>query len=158
MAIFYFDLTEFVRVPNDSSEQLVLLCDDDFLKAEEYLHVITYIAGYVCFATNETLQCIYCKSRITCHDGDVPYIKASFIKGISHDGLLFPSPEMVRTALINYFVIIKICESDECQKCSFQRDFAGKLSQSVLETEHFPFFPLGMRKCNHDPHTIVKKA
>jgi len=31
---FDFDWSEFVRVPNDSTEQLVLLCDDDFLKAE----------------------------------------------------------------------------------------------------------------------------
>jgi len=42
-----FDSNDFVCVPNDSTEQLVLLCDDDFLKVEESLPVITYIAEYV---------------------------------------------------------------------------------------------------------------
>jgi len=117
----------------------VLLCDDDFLKVEESLPVITYIAGYVCFAINKKLQCIYCKSLMTCDCGDVPNIKASFIKGISRGGLLLPSPDMVRIAFISYLVITKICESNEYQKCSSQRDFAVKLSQSVFEAEDFSF-------------------
>jgi len=37
-------------------------------------------------------------------------------------------------------VIIKICESDEYQKCSSQRDIAVKLSQSVLEARVSIFF------------------
>ena len=69
-----FDWNDFVCIPNYSSEQLVLPCDDDFLKVEEYLPVITYIAGYVCFAINKKLKCIYCESRMTCCCGDVPKI------------------------------------------------------------------------------------
>jgi len=153
---FDFDWTEFVHVPNDSTEQLMLLCDDDFLKAEEYFPVITYIAGYVCFAINKKLQCIYCKTLTICNDGDV--IKASFIKGISQGGLLFASPEMVRIALISYLVIINICESDEYQDCPSQCDFGVKLSQSVLEAKDFPFFSWCMCKGNHDLHTVVKMA
>jgi len=65
---------------------------------------------------------------------------------------------MVRIALISYLVIIKICASDKFQKCSFQRDFAVKLSQSVLEAEHFPFYSLVMCKGKHDPHTTAKMA
>ena len=71
---------------------------------------------------------------------DFQYIGASFIEGISRGGLLFPSLENVRIALISYLAIIKFCESDQNQKCSSQRDFAGKLSQSVSEAEDFPFF------------------
>jgi len=81
---------------------------------------------------------------MTC-DRDVPNIKASFTKGISRSGLLLPSPDMVRIALISYLVITKICDSDEYQKCSSQRDFAVKLSQSVLEAEDFSFLSWG--KC-----------
>ena len=86
----------------------------------------------------------------------VQYIKASFIKGISCGSLSFPSPAMFRIALISYLVII--CESDEFQKYSSHRDFAAKLSQSVLEAEHFPFFSLGMCKGKRDPHTLAKVA
>ena len=35
LANFDFDWNDFLCVPNDSTEQLVLLCDDDFLKDEE---------------------------------------------------------------------------------------------------------------------------
>jgi len=63
---------------------------------------------------------------------------------------------MFRIALISYLVII--CESDEFQKYSSHRDFAAKLSQSVLEAEHFPFFSLGMCKGKRDPHTLAKVA
>jgi len=79
-------------------------------------------------------ECIYCKSRIACDCGDIQYIKASFMKGISRGGLSFPSPEIVRIALISYLLFIKICESDEYQKFPSQRDFAVKVSQSFLET------------------------
>ena len=37
---FNFDLNDFVCVPNDSTEQLVLVCDAHCLKVEEYLPVI----------------------------------------------------------------------------------------------------------------------
>ena len=102
------------------------------MRVEESLPVITYIAGDVCFAINKKLKCIYYKSLTTCDRGDVPNIKASFTEGISCGGLLLLSPDMVRIALMSYLVITKICESDEHQKCSSQRDFAVKLSPSVL--------------------------
>jgi len=143
LANFDFDWNYFVCVPNDSTDQQMLLCDDDFFKVEESLPVITYIAGYVCFAINKTLQCIYCKSLMTCDCSDVPNIKASFLNRISRGGLLLPSPDMVRIALISYFVITQICESGEYQKCSSQRDFAVKLSPSVLEADDFSFLSLG---------------
>ena len=158
MENFDLDLNDFVCAPNDSTEQLVLLCDDDFVKVEKYLPVITSIAGYVCFAINKKLQCIYCKSQLTCDCGDVPNIEASFIKGISRVGLLLQSPQMVRIPLISYLVFNKICESDEYHKFPSQRDFVFKLSQSALEAEGFPFLSLGMCKSNHDPRTIVKMA
>jgi len=66
----YFYLNDFVCVPNDSTEELVLLRDDDFLKVEESFPVIIYIAGYVCFAINNKLKCIYFKSLMTCDRGD----------------------------------------------------------------------------------------
>ena len=66
----YFYLNDFVCVPNDSTEELVLLRDDDFLKVEESFPVIIYIAGYVCFAVNNKLKCIYFKSLMTCDRGD----------------------------------------------------------------------------------------
>ena len=50
---FELNRNQFGRVLNDSNEQPVLLCDDDFVKVEEYLPVITYIAGYVCFSINK---------------------------------------------------------------------------------------------------------
>jgi len=71
-----FDWTEFVRVPNDSTEQLVTSCDDDFLKTEECLPVMSYITGYCYFAINKKLQCIYCKSRMTCNDRDAARLNA----------------------------------------------------------------------------------
>ena len=64
---------------------------------------------------------------------------------------------MVRIALTRYLVIIKLCDIDQYQKCSSQRNFAGKLSQSVLEAEDFPFF-MDICENNHDPRTIVKMA
>jgi len=90
--------------------------------------------------------------------GDVQYIKVSFIKGISLNGVIFPTAYMVHIALISYWVIIKVCECDECQQCFSQRDFTVELSQSVLETEDFPFLSLGMCKSNHDPQKIVNMA
>ena len=63
---------------------------------------------------------------------------------------------MVRNDFISYLVSIKICESDEYQECSSQRDFAVKQSQSFLEAEYFPLFSLGKYKSNHDPRTIAK--
>ena len=44
------------RLLNDSNEQPVLLCNDDFVKVEEYLPIITYVAGYVCFFINKRLK------------------------------------------------------------------------------------------------------
>jgi len=117
----------------------VLLCDDDFVKVEEYLPVITYISGYVCFAMNKKLKCIYCKSRMTCGCDDVPNTEDSFINGISRGGLVIPSPEMVHIVLISYLVITKICESDKYQKCSSQSDFADYRSRS-WKPKIFVFF------------------
>jgi len=134
----------------------VAMLFDDFLKVEEYLPVIICIAGYVCFAINKRLKCIYCKLRVISGDGDFQYFETSFINGISRSCRLFPSPEMVRIALITYLVIIKICERDEYQKCSSQRDFAVKLVQSVLETEHFLLSLMAKCENNHDPRTIVE--
>jgi len=74
-----------------------------------------------------------------CDTADVQYIEASFIEVISRGDLLFPSLEMVRIALISYLVVVKLCETDQYQKCSSQRDFADKLSQSFLEAEVCPF-------------------
>jgi len=90
--------------------------------------------------------------------GDVPHAEASFIKGISRGGLLLPSPQMVRIALISYLVFNKICDSDGYHKLPSQRHFVVKLSQSALEAEEFAFSSLGMCKGNHDPRTIVKMA
>jgi len=118
----------------------VLLWDDDFVIVEECLPVIIYIAGYASFAINKQLNCICCKRLMTCDTADVQHIEASFIKGISWAGLLFPSLEMVCIALMSSLVIIKLCDSDQYQKCSSQRDFAGKVSESVLEAEDFPIF------------------
>jgi len=129
-----------------------------FFQVEEYLPVITYIAGCVCFAINKKLKCIYCKGRMTCGCDDVANTEASFINGISRSGLLIPSPEIVHIALVSYLVITKICESDEYQKCSFQRDFAVKLSQSVLEAEDFCFLSWGKCEIKHDSRTIVNMA
>ena len=139
-------------------EQSVLLCDDDFVKVEEYLPVITYIAGYVCFSINKRLKCICCKRRMICDTADVQYIEASFTEGISRGGLVLPSPEMVRIALVRYSVIIKLCESNEFRKCSSQRDCAVKLLLSFLEAEDFPFFLMDNCENCHDPRTIVKMA
>jgi len=42
-----------------------------------------------------------------CDCGDVPKIKASFIKGISRGGLLSSSPDMVRIALISHMDLLR---------------------------------------------------
>ena len=95
---------------------------------------------------------------MTCDCGDVPKIKASFIKCISRGGLLSSSPDMVRIALISYLIITKICESDEYQKCFYQRDFAVKLSQSVLEAEYFSFLSWGKCERKNDSRTVANRA
>ena len=50
------------------------------MKVEEYLLAITYIAGYICFAINKKLQCIYSKSRLTWDCGDVRTLKLLSLK------------------------------------------------------------------------------
>ena len=72
--------------------------------------------------------------------------------------VVLPSTDMVRIALVSYLVITKICESDEYQKCSSQRDFAVKLSQSVLEAEDFSFLSWGKCARKLDSRTIVNMA
>ena len=49
-----------------------------FLQVEEYVTVITYIAGYVCFAINKRLKCVSCKRRMICDTADIQYTEASF--------------------------------------------------------------------------------
>jgi len=78
-----------------------------FFKVEKYLPTITYIAGYICCSTNKRLKCICCKRPMLCHVGDVHYIEASFNKSISWVCLVFPSPEMVRIALMSYLVFLR---------------------------------------------------
>jgi len=75
-----------------------------------------------------------------CDAADVQYIEPSFTEGISRGRLLLPSPEMVRIALVSYLVIVKLCESDEFQKCSSQRDCAVNYRCRSWKRKIFLFF------------------
>ena len=62
---------------------------------------------------------------------------------------LHPNTTLMETWWITVYLV-------QFQRRPFQRDFAVKPSQSVLEAEHFSFYLLVMCKDKHNPHTTAK--
>ena len=89
----------------DSINFSVELSSEDRDSAREYIPVITYIAGYCCFAVSKKLQCDFCKIRMENRIGDVQNIENSLITGMTRGRLLYPSQDIIEIVLVNYLTI-----------------------------------------------------
>lgn len=126
---------------------------DDIEKCMEYLQVITYLAGYCCFAVSKKMKCEFCKDLLTCNE-DIDSLpdNHNYIQGISRGALLYPDDAVVNIIMYNYIVLTKLTQNAEFSKSVNQRNVAMEISLNVL-IENDAFLP--MNNCDNG-HSIDK--
>ena len=108
---------------------------EEINKSKEKLPVLTYIAGYCCYSINKKIKCIDCKEYIESSYESSTNFETSLIRGLSREGLFYPSQEFVDIALICYITITKLVKIDTFYRASSQRKVAVNSCLAVLEAE-----------------------
>ena len=112
---FELDWADFTSESSIAVKHLpILLLREKWKNAiEQYLIVLTYIAGYCSFSVNKKLQCKECKLRITYQGIDVQCIENTLISGISKGSLLYPSRNVVDMIVTCYLMVNRLAETKE---------------------------------------------
>ena len=100
---------------NSSSESEMawpcFISEEAQTKANEYIPVITYIAGYCSYSISRKLQCSFCKNMLVSADKNPECFINSLITGISRGSLIYPSEDAIAVVYYNYLVIDTLCSS-----------------------------------------------
>ena len=64
-------------------------------KADEYLPVITYVAGYCAYSVWKKLQCNMCRLVLILIDKNTDYFNHSLITGLNRGSSLYPSDDEI---------------------------------------------------------------
>jgi len=123
---------------------------------QQYLPVLTYVAGYCCFLVIKRLQCNDCKSRITNQVGDVHSIKNSLIVSISRGSLLYPSRIAVDMIVTTYLVVNKLADTKQFQISPSQRQLIVWATMRALDQVEFMFFYEDVCVNGHEPIHVSK--
>ena len=126
------------------------------MKANEYIPVITYIAGYCCYSVTKKLQCSHCKNELISPDKNAESFNNSLITGISRGGLLYPCDDVITIVYLNYLVIDNLCASSSFQHSTQQRNIAVETTYSLVVFEDFSIMQLSTCPTLHKYHNIVK--
>ena len=120
---FELDWADFISDSSIAVKHLpIQLLREEWKSAiEQYLPVLTNIAGYCSFSVNKKLQCKDCKLRITYQGIDVQCIENTLISGISKGSLLYPSHNVVDIIVTCYLMVIRRAETKEFQFSPCQR-------------------------------------
>ena len=113
----------------------ILVTKDDISAINDYLPVITYVAGYCIHVVMKKLRnCQYCKiNYIIDNDKFTLPPNNNLIKGLDRGGLLYPKPIVVNAIIYNYLILNKI-------KSSYEKEFLNLknqrkvLSQMTIDT------------------------
>lgn len=106
---------------------------DDIEKCTDVLPVITYLAGYCCYAVSKKTKCSFCQDIITCDEGEENISdNHSYIQGINRGSLLHPDEAVVNIIMYNYIVVNKLTQRPEFLKSLNQRSLATDCSLNAL--------------------------
>ena len=157
VSLNFFEETEWEKIENNDISNMekydVEVTQGDIEECMDLIQVITYLAGYCCFAVSKKIKCELCKELLTCNEDieSLPDIH-SYIQGISRGALLYPDDAVVTIIMYNYIVINKLTQNPEFAKSINQRNVATEISLNVLE-DNDAFLP--MNNCDND-HSIDK--
>lgn len=126
---------------------------DDIEKCIDVLPVITYLAGYCCYAVSKKLKCSFCQDILTCDEGleNMPD-NHNYIQGINRGSLVHPDDVVVNIIMHNYIVVNKLTQYPEFLKSLNQRNLATDFSMNAL-TDNDIVFP---NDCCDDGHSTEK--
>ena len=124
----------------------VTITINDLSAPQDYMPVITYIAGYCCYAVTKKLSCLHCTETVGIADteGNVDNLQNELIKKTFPGGLLYPTTDVVHIVLISYIVINKISDTDEFKGSTCHRLATETTPYSVFhplwKMKNFCFF------------------
>ena len=118
----------------------------------DFLPVITYLAGYCCYAVWKKMKCTICKELITCNDVENLPDNNLYIKGVSRGSLLYPEESVVNIVMYNYIVINKLTQIPDITRSSQQRNLATEITNNII-IDNDAFLP--MYNCENG-HSIDK--
>ena len=79
ISTFDTDWCQFHDDCNSINTVSVTLTTNDLSAAQDYMPVITYIAGYCCYTVTKKLSCLHCRERIVNSEGNVAF-KTNLLK------------------------------------------------------------------------------
>ena len=114
---------------------------EDISKCKDILAVITYLAGYCCYAVSKKMKCLFCKDMITCTElADTLPENHSYIQGISRGSLLYPDDTTTNIVLYNYIIINKLAKDPVFVHSINQRNLATELTLNALTDDDALFY------------------
>jgi Transposase protein len=133
--------------------------EDNFNDVNKSLPVLCYIAGYCARSVINHFKCDNCKSYLVLDkelnlNSDPAY---DHIKAIDRGSLLYPSEDLINAILINYLVVLKLCNSEyevKFLKCNNQRQTVMSLSEKVIKD--YDFFLTDLNCPIHKVNSILK--
>ena len=153
---FKFDWSEFECCSKFDDVDIGPVTADDLEKANNYLPVITYIAGYCVYSVTKKLKCDKCREVLISPGGNVENLSNTLIASISRGGLLHPSESVISLVLITYLVINKLCCNAEFQMSSNQRNVAVHTAMSVAYNEELCLLQLNPCNNSHSYFEVAK--
>lgn len=106
---------------------------EDTEKCKDVLAVITYLAGYCCYAVCKKMKCLFCKDIVTCTDlADTLPENHSYIQGLSRGSLLYPDDITTNIVMYNYIIINKLAKNPLFIHSMNQRNLATELTLNAL--------------------------
>ncbi len=104
--------------------------ENDIKRCKEFLPVVTYLAGYCCYAVYKKLKCNFCKDLITCKESEDTFLpdNHNYIQGISRGSLMYPNNCTTNIVLYNYILITKLTKHNFFHHSVNQRNLAMDIS------------------------------
>ena len=153
---FKFDWSEFECCSKFDDVDIGPVTADNLKKANDYLPVITYIAGYCVYSVTKKLKCDKCREVLISPGGNVENLSNTLIASVSRGGLLYPSESVISLVLITYLVINKLCCNAEFQMSFHQRNVAVHTAMSVAYNEELCLLQLNPCNNSHSYFDVAK--
>ncbi|GFX01443.1 transposable element P transposase [Trichonephila clavipes] len=118
----------------------ITLSEKDFLDAQPYLPVLTYLAGVCARAALKKLKCDFCSKSLVLNKSFELNSNYDLIRNLDRGSLLCPSPDVVTAVLYNYIIAQKLLSNDYENmflKQNNQRQIASEISISLINSNFF---------------------
>ena len=118
--------------------------------------MITYLAGYCCYAVSKRMECDLCKETLIDADNEFGTLPDyGYIKGLDRGGLLYPNCTVVNVVMFCYIVVNKLSREPTFISSSRQRDIVVEVTyRTMMEVDLC--FVSGCCESGHSSEKLLK--